>query len=78
MKPVKPEVQAKTPVLKTDEKSKKKLASKKKTKKRSYKSKRVFLTPLSKPLKKKTIVEAPLPIETTPKKVETDLTFQDS
>jgi hypothetical protein len=78
VKPVKPEVQSKTPVLKTDEQSKKKLAPKKKTKKRSYKSKGVFLTPLSKPLKKKAIVEPPLPTETTPEKVEKDLTIQDS
>jgi len=75
MKLVKPEVQSNTPVLKTDEKSKKKLAPKKKTKKRrSYKSRGVFLTPLSKPLKKKPVVETPPAVETTPEKVEENLT----
>jgi len=90
IKPVKSEVQSKVPVLKTDEKSKKKLTPKKKTKKRSYKQKGIYLTPLSKPLKKKSVVETPspietsppietpLPTETTPEKVEKDLTIQDS
>lgn len=79
IKPVKPEVQSKTPALKIDEKSKKTLVPQKKVNKRkSYRRKGVYLTPLSKPLKKKPVVETPPVVETTPEKVETDLTIQDS
>lgn len=76
VKLVKPEVQSKTPVIPaTESKPPKKFVPKKKAKKRrNYKSKGVFLTPLSKPLKKKPVVESPPAIETTPEKVEENLT----
>ena len=76
VKPVKPEVQSKAPVVPaTESKPPKKVVPQKKVKKRkSYKRKGVYLTPLSKPLKKKTVVETPLPTETTPEKVEENLT----
>ena len=75
IKLVKPAVESKVPVLKTDEKSKKTLVPKKKINKRkSYRRKGVYLTPLSKPLKKKTVAETPLPIETPPEKAKENLT----
>ena len=76
VKLVKPVVETKAPVvLATESKPPKKVVPKKKTKKkRNFKSKRVVLAPLSKPLKKKPVVETPLPIETTPEKVEENLT----
>ena len=61
VKPIKPAVESKTPVIPAAEsKPPKKVVPKKKAKKkRSYKSKGVFLTPLSKPLKKKSLEESP-------------------
>jgi len=77
VKPIKPAVESKTPVIPAAEsKPPKKVVPKKKAKKkrRNYKSKGVFLTPLSKPLKKKPVVETPPLTETTPEKVEENLT----
>jgi hypothetical protein len=80
VKLVKPTVESKAPVIPaTESKTPKKVVPKKKLKKkRNIKSRRVVLKPLSKPLKAKPIVEAPPAAETTPEKVETDLTIQDS
>ena len=76
VKLVKPEVQSKAPVVPaTESKLPKKIVPKKKAKKkRNLKSKRVVLAPLSKPLKKKPVVETPPLTETTPEKVEENLT----
>jgi hypothetical protein len=76
VKLVKPEVQSKVPVIPaTESKPPKQVVPKKKfRKRRNFKSKGVFLTPLSKPLKKKPVVETPPLTETTPEKVEENLT----
>jgi len=81
VKLVKPEVQSKVPVIPASElKPLKKVVPKKKVKKRkSYRRKGVYLTPLSKPLKVKPVEEtppSPIPVstETTPEKVEENLT----
>jgi hypothetical protein len=81
VKLVKPAVESKAPVIPaTKSKPPTKVVPQKRAKKKrkNYKSKGVFLTPLSKPLKKKTVVETPPAVETTPEKIETDLTIQDS
>jgi hypothetical protein len=75
VKPIKPvlqEIKPQEPVLTAVEsKPDKTLVPKKKVKKRrNYKRKGIYLAPLSKPLKKKPIVETSPPTEITPEKVE--------
>ncbi|TRZ74059.1 MAG: hypothetical protein D4R97_04480 [Bacteroidetes bacterium] len=76
VKLVKPTVESKAPVIPaTESKPPKKVVLKKKAKKkRNIKSKKVVLAPLSKPLKPKPVVESPPATETTPEKVEENLT----
>ena len=77
VKPVKPTVESKVPVIPaaTESKPPTKVVPKKRAKKkRNFKSRRVVLAPLSKPLKAKPVVETPPVVETTPEKVEENLT----
>ena len=73
VKPVKPDVQSKKPILPpTESQTDKMFFSKKKVKRRrNYKRKGVFLTPMSKPIKlKEEVEETPPPAETTLEKIK--------